>query len=512
MQNLVSVIIPVYNAGDKLVKCVESIEFGSFDDYKIFLIDDCSTDDSWDYCVSLSNRYENVVAIKNEKNSGVSYTRNRGIELADSKYIVFVDSDDWVSEKFLKSLVDKIQKYPNVLVMCGISFVDVINNYNNNYLYDSQKEEILLEKEDYFSLVDNFFIQSPCNKIFELSILKNNNITFDANLSMGEDFLFVLEYMKSLHSDYSVVINKPLYYYLRYSDSSLMSTFGLKEKNHEFTKRLELLYEIIGIHSDKVDNAYHFTLKNTLNSYVYAISHKGILSDAEKLNLIEYVMNDGKAKSYLHEQKILILKEKVSRKLFSVKKIKNKLNNIHNKRIIYKSKKYLTNSDFSIISQNCIGGVLYNDFGLKFLSPTINLYFSTDDFMKFVLNLKYYLNLDLKMRWKEKYPIGILDDITIHFMQYSSCSEAESAWNRRKKRINFDKILVISTDMEGFDNNTFSLWKQIKYSKVLLSSTPWNDDSCIFFDKYKDYTSVPDLIPKREFYKNNIIINEINQL
>lgn len=511
----VCVVIPVYNVGNKINKCVESLLFGKYKDINIILIDDCSEDDSWEYCVTLSNKFDRVTAIQNEKNSGVSFTRNKGIELSDSRYIVFVDSDDWVSENYLQELVDSIERHPGILTMCGICFIDEVNGNRRNYLWNSEEKEIIIKKEDYFSLVDNFFIQSPVNKIFELDIIRSNKLHFDIHQTMGEDFQFVLDYMQCLKSDYSVIINRSLYYYLRYSNTSLMGSFGLKEKNNEFKKRLEQLNNIIGKKTSKVCTAYKRSLKNTLGSYVYSICRNNSITDEEKISLIEYVMNDGKSLEYFKEQKKQIMKEKLFNKIVQLKTIRFKIIwkiiNIKNRHIIKRNKSLLKNTDFSIISQNCIGGVLYSDLGLKFLSPTINLYFSANDFVKFALNLRYYLGLNLEMRWGEEYPIGILGDISVHFMHYETCSEAKEAWERRKLRINYNKILVLSTDMDGFDENTYSLWKQIHYPKILLSSKKW-DDNCLFFNKYSQLPSVPDLIPKREFYKDDIIINKINML
>lgn len=517
MNSLVSVIIPVYNASDKIEKCVESLIFGEYSNIEVILIDDCSQDNSWEVCNILTRKYKNVYSYKNERNSGVSFTRNRGISVASGEYTVFVDSDDWVSKKYILRLVETAANHPDTMVFCGMYFIDERKKYKKKYIWDdSGSHEIILPNEKYFSLVGKFYIQSPCNKIFISSIIRNNNLKFNVSQSMGEDFQFVLDYMQCLKSEYCIVLNEPLYYYVRYSDTSLMSQFGISEKNHEFIKRLNQLYKIIGIDSDDVNNSYKRMLDHTLNSYVYNICHNKTIDKQEKLSLIEYVMGDNKARKYYKEQSFYIRKESIYRfkeNVFKLPlKIRNKYCNIRNKRVIRKNKKLLKNNNFSVISQNCIGGVIYNDFGMQFLSPTVNLYFKANDFVKFVRNLKYYIDMDIKIVWDEEYPIGVLDDIYVHFMHYSTCSEAREAWERRKRRINYDKILIISTDMEGFDDNTFNEWKKINYPKILLSSKYRNVDNCIFFKNYRKLSSVPDLIPRREFYKNEAIVNMINSL
>ena len=93
----ISVIIPVYKAAGTLRRCVESIIFGEEQDLEVILIEDCSPDSSWDVCRQLAQEYSHVRCLQNDQNRGVSYTRNRGMDAATGQYILFVDSDDWVS-------------------------------------------------------------------------------------------------------------------------------------------------------------------------------------------------------------------------------------------------------------------------------------------------------------------------------------------------------------------------------------------------------------------------------
>ena len=136
--------------------------------------------------------------------------------------------------------------------------------------------------------------------------------------------------------------------------------------------------------------------------------------------------------------------------MFSIKKIKQKLFvslplKIH--RLLNR------NRDFTIISRDCIGGMLYHQYGLRFLSPTINLFLEVEDFNIFCLYLKDYLEADLvRVENAEiSYPIGQLipkstkiKSIVLNFMHYESFEEAYKKWNERKKRINWKNIYVIN--------------------------------------------------------------------
>lgn len=192
------------------------------------------------------------------------------------------------------------------------------------------------------------------------------------------------------------------------------------------------------------------------------------------------------------------------------KRIEGRLRRDKRDYIAQKACKQLKARDFSIISQNCIGGVLYHDAGMEFLSPTVNLFFKEPDFVRFVLNLEYYLNLNLEMHWEEEYPVGKLEDISIYFMHYRTCREAREAWNRRKKSINWNKIIVLATDMDGFDEDSWTLWNQIKYPKILFTVTERNAPGVVVYPQNRKNGFVHNLIPDREFYKDGVLVNMIN--
>lgn len=133
--------------------------------------------------------------------------------------------------------------------------------------------------------------------------------------------------------------------------------------------------------------------------------------------------------------------------------------------------------DFTIISNNCWAGRVYQYLDMPYLSPTAGLYFFAPDYIKFVSDLKRYLDTplrfikpeeskyfeELKTRKQLDKPIGILDDVEIVFLHYKSREEALEKWNRRKGRVNFDNIILkfswmnLCTDehLEKFDSLPF---------------------------------------------------------
>lgn len=142
----------------------------------------------------------------------------------------------------------------------------------------------------------------------------------------------------------------------------------------------------------------------------------------------------------------------------------------------------MLNKNFSIISNNCWGELIYPYYGLPYMSPTAGLYFFDEEYIRFVSNLNYYINTDLQFidaqkskyrdllykKGQENCPIGLLDDVEIVFLHYKTKEEAKNKWDRRKKRICWDNIILkysqsISTKIEMMHK-----FEQLPYKKVIF--------------------------------------------
>ena len=514
----IGIIIPVYNSSESLERCVESIVYGELRNIDIILIEDCSQDNSWEICCALAERFENVQCIQNKRNSGISCSRNRGLEMIDSKYILFVDSNDWVSGRFAKKMLDTVKKYPDSLVICGVHIRnDLAGNYFN-YTWDSNiRDENLnvIEKKYFWDLQERGLLRELRNKIFRYDTIKRYGLRFDETLDKGGDFQFVLDYIEVAQIEQSVVLNTPLYYHVQSKNSFPVNKLSLIEIEKE-CECFEKLKDICITSNMSIEEKFQKLVKQIKNNYIYQICRDASLRDGEKLDYIEKVMHDVNAIQYFKEQQKRISKEQICQlieryKHFS-RRVIGKVKREKNKIIIKKARFQLKNSNFSVISQNCIGGVFYHDMEIQFLSPTINLFFKEPDFVRFVQNLHYYINLEIEMYWEEEYPIGILDDVTVYFMHYGSCHEAKMNWDKRKKRINWDKIIILATDMEGFNDNVWEEWNKIPYPKMLFTSRERKSLGTVYLKKYRNSEHVPDLIPNREFYKKGVLIRNINRL
>ena len=116
-----------------------------------------------------------------------------------------------------------------------------------------------------------------------------------------------------------------------------------------------------------------------------------------------------------------------------------------------KIQKKLKNADFTIFSNNCLGGVIYHDAGKQFTSPLINTALDGEDFIRFLENPKHYLNCEMQFYTCEghPYPIAKIDDIEVRFVHYKTEEEAREKWAKRTERIDWSKLLIIATNHDG---------------------------------------------------------------
>lgn len=180
-----------------------------------------------------------------------------------------------------------------------------------------------------------------------------------------------------------------------------------------------------------------------------------------------------------------------------VRKCKNAIIKLNKSVECWKNRRKLKNTDFTIISNNCWGGFIYQKYGLKYQSPTIGLFFVGNDYIKFCGNLQYYINQPLKFipfessknyelikKTETTYPVGKLDDIEIYFMHYDSEEEALVKWKRRAKRINPNKILFkLSQRKQEFEKNDI-----VEFMKL-----PLKNKVCFTYDEFPETILIPEL-------------------
>lgn len=146
------------------------------------------------------------------------------------------------------------------------------------------------------------------------------------------------------------------------------------------------------------------------------------------------------------------------------------------------NRKRLNNRNFSIICNNCVGGGISHELGQRFNSPTVNLFMSSEDYIKFLTRLTYYISAPLKEIHSDKgYPVGVIDDITLYFMHYISFEEAFEKWYTRVKRLNFDNLYLILVVQKGCTENIVKRFCNLPYKhKAVLSPKMFPNCDCVY--------------------------------
>lgn len=213
MEKLVSVIIPIYNTGERLYPCLDSILAQTFKNLQIILINDGSTDNiTKGICESYAQKDSRILFIDKE-NGGEGSARNRGLEESKGDYICFMDSDDYVVPEFIEKLYEQ-QEQGAELSICGFAELKgdvVINKTQGNIQVMNQAEamESLLTETSFKGYV--------WNKMFRREIIEKYNLRFDVSIAVWEDVLFDFIYMSHINK---IVFNpKPLYHYIYWEDS-----------------------------------------------------------------------------------------------------------------------------------------------------------------------------------------------------------------------------------------------------------------------------------------------------
>ena len=219
---LVSIIVPVYNAEKTLDRCIRSILLQEYRNIELILVNDGSTDRSLPICRYWSEKDSRVTVVE-KHNSGVSESRNIGMETASGEYLQFVDSDDWISENSTGAMVRRAEETQSDLVIA--KFYRVVNGIQEEK--GNIKADIVLNKKEFMTIMmkepANYYYGVMWNKLYRRDILSAHRIRCCTDLSWCEDFLFNLDYMR--YAETFACLNVPVYYYVK-TKNSLVSREG----------------------------------------------------------------------------------------------------------------------------------------------------------------------------------------------------------------------------------------------------------------------------------------------
>lgn len=207
----VSVIVPVFNTGKVAKKLVGKILKSKVSGLEVILVDDGSTDGSFEIPESLNDER---VRVFQKENGGPSAARNYGIDEARGEYLMFVDSDDSLDEEFIAKMLSRAKEEGVALAVSGVKYRKLWQNteedvYLDEFGYKEGENNVGLVLR---SLLHDGRMYPAFNKIFKADVVKGKQLRFDERMNFGEDTKFVLDYLKLADGKVSFVL-EPLYIY-----------------------------------------------------------------------------------------------------------------------------------------------------------------------------------------------------------------------------------------------------------------------------------------------------------
>ncbi|MBQ6062958.1 MAG: glycosyltransferase family 2 protein [Prevotella sp.] len=300
MNELISVIVPVYNTGLYLSDCIESIVSQDYLYTEIIIVDDGSTDDfTLKKCDEISKKYGQV-SLYHKPNGGSASARNYGVQVAKGKYVGFVDSDDTIDKEMYSTLYSLIKKDNVTIAICGLAtfFMNKRDiHYNDNSLETRCYEDV--------ELMHNFLLghwHSACTNLYLRELFED--IKFPEN-EVNEDYM--LNYWMFKSQQKISFINQPFYHYIRRENSNTSSPKTLRFL--DWIKHTELvLTEMSQDDRLKMEAEYQYLHSNIVLGNSSLLTLRKIKS-TEAEQLYEITCNNlAKSKKMLRNNKYLSFK------------------------------------------------------------------------------------------------------------------------------------------------------------------------------------------------------------
>lgn len=244
-----SVIVPVYNVESYISKCVDSILACDCHDFELLLVDDGSTDGSGLICDNYGQQ-DSRVRVFHKQNGGVSSARNLGLEHACGEWIMFVDSDDWVSDTFFD-----IEDTSADIIERPYSRISEDGKVVSRYCPSSHR--IIEERDDLFDFFVNERINVLWNKVIRRSLIGTTR--FNESVSIGEDFLLYLEILK--HVKRYEFSEKGEYFYLHRTGSAMT--------NMPIDRLVKVVFENMGYVKTILESDEYDDLRNGILCVTY---------------------------------------------------------------------------------------------------------------------------------------------------------------------------------------------------------------------------------------------------
>lgn len=425
----ISILIANYNNSKYIVETLDSAiaQLSPIDNMprfnqwaEIVIVDDCSTDDSLSVIRSYMSAHPDIPIhlYQNEKNLGCGGTKRRCVELSQGEFFIFLDSDDALLPEAIKSLYysHTQKKYSIVYAthyLCNENLeVQSISSYPG---------KIPANQTNLSSKSGHITHPALCRRAF---YDQTEGINPNYRVCEDTDFYCKMEEVAPVY-----YVGLPLEYYRHHKSNTSWNPASNIQNHYWILQMAETTYR--RRRKNGFNNISWYELQKRRFEY-----HRFCAKEYWRAANYAYFVVEGFWASLLY--------------IFAVPRLFERLMHFIRRKIILPVRKNkLKNHTFSIIANDCIGGVMYHDLGEKFRTPTINLWFpEPNQFLTFCEHLDYYLSLPLEpYESGEPTPFGILrgkyGDVIINMLHYKSFADGKMKWEERKQRINRDNIFIV---------------------------------------------------------------------
>lgn len=238
---LVSIIVPVYNAELYLGKVLRDLIEQTYQNLEIIIIDDGSTDNSWNIITKYIKEDNRVKAIQIE-NQGPSNARNVGIDMANGEYIRFIDADDRIPKSSVEHMAAVFSQFENIDLVIG-NYINISEaNLFTSHRIQNEAVDIETFLQGFIKNMKSFYYGVTWNKLYKRDIIVQNKLRFPVDIKWCEDLLFNLDYYEHCASVFLLYVEEGTYSYcLR--ENSITST--LNEETGDTNRIEKMRYERI---------------------------------------------------------------------------------------------------------------------------------------------------------------------------------------------------------------------------------------------------------------------------
>ena len=226
MSEKVSIVMPVYNVENYIERAIQSVLNQTYENIELIIVNDQTKDNSMDIVHKYSILDKRIKVVNKEKNEGLGFARNTGMDLAIGKYIYFIDSDDYIESNTIERCVIEIEKNNSDIVIFGYSEDYEENNIVTNrnvFVYEDDIMTSVEFKNRFVELFTRTIIHSTCNKFYDLEVIRKNDIRF-RRVSMCEDTFFNLELINKLEN--ITIVSDVFYHYMKRNVETLIVKYN----------------------------------------------------------------------------------------------------------------------------------------------------------------------------------------------------------------------------------------------------------------------------------------------